>query len=301
MRCGCIYIGSNTTRLLVVDHTPGLLTTVLQVRAFTQLGRACAAGETIPDETLEALAEVVASQVAAARAHGVEPGALRVVATAAVRRAKNSTEACRALREAAGVEVEVLDAATEARLAFAGATGTLAKEAIDPAAPLGVVDVGGGSCELVVGTRADGVAWSTSMPFGSSDLSAAHLRSDPPTAEELATLRAQVAAAFAGLAGTVSAVLERPPLRVLAVGGGATSICRLVGRRLDLASLGRAVTLLASAPAETIAAEHDLDPVRVRLMPAAIIVLEAAAGLLGPIEVADGGLREGVVMELAGA
>ncbi|MCW2952351.1 MAG: Ppx/GppA phosphatase, partial [Conexibacter sp.] len=226
-------------------------------------------------------------------------GALRVVATAAVRRAANGAEVCGALREAAGVEVELLDAVTEARLAFAGATRALVAGEVEPDAPLGVVDVGGGSSELVLGTRAIGVTWSTSLPFGSGDLAAAHLRSDPPAPAELAAIRERVAAAFAGLAATVAAALARPPVRVFAVGGSATSICRLVGRRLDGERLRRAVELLASAPAEELARDHDLDPVRVRLMPAGILVLAAAADLLGPLEVADGGLREGVVLELA--
>ncbi|MCW2950927.1 MAG: Ppx/GppA phosphatase, partial [Conexibacter sp.] len=79
MRWGCIDIGSNTTRLLVVEQSAGAFTPLLQVRAFTRLGRVCAAGGRIPEATVLALAEVVAAQAATARANGVGAGALRVV------------------------------------------------------------------------------------------------------------------------------------------------------------------------------------------------------------------------------
>jgi exopolyphosphatase/guanosine-5'-triphosphate,3'-diphosphate pyrophosphatase len=289
VRCGCIDIGSNTTRLLVADVGGGTLTPVLELRTFTRLGRACAAGAALPPDALASLAEVVAEQAGAAGAGGTE--ALRVVATAAIRRAANAGAACAALSIAAGVAVELLDEAEEARLAFAGATAAL-DEAGDE--PLAVVDVGGGSSQLVVGTTAGGVRWSTSLALGSGDLAARHLRSDPPSAAELGAVRVDVVAAM----GTL------PPLdgaRGLAVGGSATSLRRLAGPVLDRAGLARALSLLASGPATDVAARCEIDVERVRLLPAGIVVLDAVAALVGPLTVACGGLREGVVRELARA
>ena len=76
-------------------------------------------------------------------------------------------------RPPAARRLEILDARDEARLAFGGAIGMLAR---CPAGPLGVVDVGGGSTELVVGTAQDGVTWSVSLPLGSSVVT----HSEPP-------------------------------------------------------------------------------------------------------------------------
>lgn len=289
MRCACIDIGSNTTRLLVADHAGGALSPVVQVRTFTQLGRASRPREPLAEDVLTALAAVVAEQAAAARDAGAT--AVRVVATAALRRVSNGAEACAALSAAAGHPVELLSAEEEARLAFAGATASLAG---GPAEPVGVADVGGGSSELIVGTRSDGVTWSRSLQLGSGDLAHAHLRADPPGAAELQAVRDAVAAALAG-------VTPPPVARAVAVGGSATSLARLVGPRLDADALACAVEKLVAAPAEVVAVDHDLDPARVRLLPAGLLVLAGVVALLGPLTVADGGLREGVVLGLAGA
>lgn len=297
MRCACIDIGSNTTRLLVSDHAGGVLVPVVQLRAFTRLGRFCRAGGTLPPDVVDGLAQVVDEQARQAREAGA--AALRVVATAAVRRAANGADVCVALQAACGVPVELLSGEEEARLAFAGATWAFAGEgaggaAVGPDTPIGVADVGGGSSELIVGTRASGVVWSRSLPLGSGDLADAHLRSDPPAAAELNAIRAAVEEALAGV--------EVPPVaRAVAVGGSATSLRRLVGPLLDADALAATVDGLAALPAERVAAVHELDPVRVRLLPAGILVLAAVVARMGPLTVAQGGLREGVVLELAAA
>jgi len=153
MRCACIDVGSNTTRLLVADADGAGLREVLQDRAYTRLG----AGGEVPPERVAAIAEAVAGQVR--RAAGCGCGSLRVVGTAALREAVNRDELVAAIERAAGVDVEILSGEAEARLAFAGATRTLPEP---PAGEVGVVDVGGGSTELVVGTARDGVSWCAS-------------------------------------------------------------------------------------------------------------------------------------------
>lgn len=287
MRCACVDIGSNTTRLLVADCAGDELAPVLELKAFTRLGRAAGTDGALPPAAIARLCDVVAEQVAAAHAHGAR--ALRVVATAAVRRAANAVAVCAAVRAASGREVELLSGEEEARLAFAGAT---ASAGIDAAAPVGVADVGGGSTELIAGTRAGGVAWCRSLPIGSGDLAAAHLHGDPPTAEQLAAVRDAVASALAGVA-------PPPVAHAFAVGGSATSLRRLVGPLLEAERLERAIPRLVGAPAAEVAARHELDPVRVQLLPAGLLLLAGVARLLGPLTVARGGLREGVVLALA--
>jgi exopolyphosphatase/guanosine-5'-triphosphate,3'-diphosphate pyrophosphatase len=290
VRCACIDIGTNTTRLLVADAGDGALVPVAERRAFVQLARACGPDGAIAPGTLRALAGVVAEQARAARAHGAV--ALRGVATAALRRAANGAAACAALSEAAGVEVELLGPEEEARLAFAGAVGAAAAAAA--AGTVLVADVGGGSTQLVAGTLAGGATWSVSLPLGSGDLAAAHLRSDPPAADELDALRAAVCAVLDGV--------EVPPAeRRLAVGGSATSLRRLAGPALDPDGLAAASAALCAQPAAAAARRFEIAPERARLLPAGIAVLHALAARLGPLEIACGGLREGVVRALAAA
>ncbi len=291
LRCACIDIGSNTTRLLVAEPGAGssVLRDVAAERAFTRLGVGRAADGSILPERIAAVAEVVAAQAAQARAAGAT--ALRAVATAAVRSAPNRAELCAAVEARAGVRVEVIGTEEEARLAFAGAVGTLAA-APRPDARVAVVDVGGGSTELVCGTVAAGVGWMRSFPIGSGALTERHVRGSCPTVAELDALRAEVAQSFAGL--------EPPePGAAYAVGGSATSLGRLTGGRLHAASLERALDALCSGPVDVVARRLALHPDRARMLPAGIVVLaEAARTFAVPLRVAAGGLREGVILAM---
>jgi exopolyphosphatase/guanosine-5'-triphosphate,3'-diphosphate pyrophosphatase len=288
MRCACIDIGSNTTRLLVAEPAPGGLAEVLQLRAFTRIGRSLDAEGRIPAATIAAVADVVAQFGVTAADHGCER--LRVVATAAIRRAANGAELVAAVTRDAGVAVEILSGEDEARLAFHGAARTL-----DPPPPgsLAVVDVGGGSTEIAIGTLAGGVTWARSFTVGSSSLHAA-CTADPPTPADLARMRADARSAFAG-------VSIPPADDAVAVGGSAASLPALVGPVLDAPALGHALGVLASGPAAAVARAHGLAQERTQLLPAGILVLDAAAQALGgrPLRIGRGGLREGVVLELA--
>lgn len=289
MLLACIDIGTNTTRVLVADAVDGRLTEVLQVRAFTKLGQGVSPSGAISQEKIEEVARVVAEQCALAERAGAAH--LKAVATAAIRGAANREELVAAVRRVAGVEVAVLDGNEEARLAFLGATRTLGRT-VD--GPIGVVDVGGGSSEIAVGTVTGGVHWSASVHIGSCALSEGHADADPPAAAHLEALRGQADAAFARLA--VPEVTC-----AVAVGGSATSLRRFVGPVLDPDSARIALRTLAGAPAADVGRRFDLDPERVRLLPAGILILEAAARSLGqPLHIGRGGLREGVVLDLAG-
>ncbi|MGO9883132.1 MAG: Ppx/GppA phosphatase family protein [Solirubrobacteraceae bacterium] len=286
MRLGCIDIGSNTTRLLVADSDRGRLQRVHQERSFTRLGHELAQRGAIGPAKIAEVVAVVRDQHASARMHGA--GEVRAVATEAVRSATNGDELCAAIRGATGLTVEVLSSREEARLAFVGVAGTLLEA---PAGELGVVDVGGGSSELVVGTLPDRVRWWASVPIGSGELARPRLRADPPTGKELAAAREQIAAELDRLD------VPRPTLAV-AVGGSATSLSRLAGGVLDGPALDRTLALLAGERSLEIARRFAIDPVRARLLPAALLILEGVARAFGsPLLIGEGGIREGVLLE----
>ena len=291
MRCACIDIGSNTTRLLVADHHAGRLRVVHEQRAFTRIGRELVGADTIsPAKRTEVIAVVAAQRAVAQRCAAAD---VRGVATAAIRRAANGVELVEEIRARTGVDVRILSDREEARLAFVGAAGML--EAPDPV-PLGVIDVGGGSSEVVVGEPPDRVIWWASLPVGSGTLAARWVACDPPTAAELTGARGAVRAAVARL-GEIGAI----PARTLAVGGSATSLCRLAGDRLDEAALADALERLTAAPAAIVAQRYGIDAERVRLLPAGLLIMEALTRRLGGvISVGRGGIREGVLLE-AGA
>ncbi|MGH2871058.1 MAG: hypothetical protein ACRDL5_01175, partial [Solirubrobacteraceae bacterium] len=197
MRTACIDVGSNTTRLLVADREGRRLVEVHQERDFTQLARKVAATGAIGPARLAEVVALVEAQVAAARAHGA--ARVRIVATAAVRNASDGALFAAAVQSRTGLTVEILSGEREARLAFGGVAGMLDEHDPAVAAPLGVVDVGGGSCELVVGDPPDGVRWWASVGLGSGSVTEAWLTSDPPGPAELESARERISAALAGL------------------------------------------------------------------------------------------------------
>jgi exopolyphosphatase/guanosine-5'-triphosphate,3'-diphosphate pyrophosphatase len=288
LRAACIDIGSNTTRLLVADVDGGRLTVVTQETAFTALGRELQAHGRIGASKLVELVAVVEAQIASAQRHGATQTC--AVATAAIRRAANGRRLARELAERTGVPIEVLSAGEEARLAFSGAVGMLDEP---PVGLVGVVDVGGGSSELVVGQPGSVPLWWESVALGSSSVTDRWLHSDPPSASELGAALDHVRESVAGL--------EPPtPGRALAVGGSATSLGRVAGRLLDGPAFARALYLLGTEPSAALGARIGVDPRRVRLLPGALLLLEAMATQLGlPLTVSRGGIREGLLLELA--
>ena len=289
MALACIDIGSNTTRLLVADARDGALRELLAQRVFTRIGKSIGKDKSIPADKVAETAGVVASQARMAR----EAGAARIeaVATAAIRKAVNREDLVAAVEREAGVPLRVLTEEDEARLSFIGATRSLA---LPPQDTVAVVDVGGGSCEIAVGTMSAGVQWWASLPIGSGLLSEGYLHSDPPTAEELEHARLHAAGSFEGLA--VPAAAE-----AVAVGGSATSLRRLVGAELRHDALERSIQILATTPSAEVARRFDLAPERVRLLPGGILIFDELSQKLGrSLQIAAGGLREGVILEALG-
>ena len=288
MLSACIDIGSNTTRLLVAEVDARGLRSVAQRRAFTRIGADTRATGAISPAKLDEVAGVVAEYLAVAAQLGAT--GVRVVATAALRDAANRDEVLEVLGRRVGVAVDLLGGDEEARLAFLGATRTLGH----PLEGLvGVVDVGGGSTEIAVGTMAHGVEWSCSLRIGSGSLSHEHQRSDPPS-------RAELDAMAAAAARRLDEV--RIPLVdcAVAVGGSAASLRTLMGSELNGQCMSDALIRLSGGPAEQLSAELDLAVERVRLLPAGILLLAAAAlRLRCSLELASGGVREGVCIDAA--
>jgi exopolyphosphatase / guanosine-5'-triphosphate,3'-diphosphate pyrophosphatase len=288
MRRACIDIGSNTTRLLVAECDGERLIEVHQERAFTHLRRGLHDDGAIGPEKLTELADVVSRQLRIARELGSRE--VHVVGTAAIRQARNRPEVCDAIRQNCAAELEVLSEDEEARFAFIGAARTLGRV---PNGGLGVVDVGGGSSELVVGTPPDKISWSASFTLGSGLLADRTLHSDPPSAAEIDQARARVRE-------TLNGIDVPHPAEAVAVGGSATSLHRLAGPLLDSAAFGRCLQLLCAERATEVARRFALDRERVRLLPAGLLILQAASELFGAtLQIGRGGLREGILLEAA--
>ena len=285
--CAAIDIGSNTTRVLVAEPMDGQLKKVMEQRAYTRIGKALDGDGAITAQKVEEVCDVVATQVRLARELGAEE--IRAVATAAVREAGNGEEVAKAIGDAAGVPVEILSDEEEGRLAFIGATKTLGHP-VD--GKVGVVDVGGGSTEVILGTLPAGVLDVRSWRVGSGALADELISSDPPSPAEIRKVRDRIDDIFDGVE------IERP-VQAVAVGGSATSLRRLVGAVLEYETLERGIRVLCGDPAAEVARRFELDPERVRILPTGVLLLERLSELLGqPLQIGKGGLREGVVLDL---
>jgi exopolyphosphatase/guanosine-5'-triphosphate,3'-diphosphate pyrophosphatase len=287
VRCAAVDIGSNTTRVLVAEPQEGQLRKVMEQRAYTRFEKDSKRKGRITDAKIEEIADVVATQVRLAEELGAE--AIRIVATAAVRESKNAVEAAKRIGEAAGIEVEILSEEDEGRLAFIGATKTLGHPV---EGDVGVVDVGGGSSEIILGTVAGGVRQVHSFKIGSGAVAEEFLTNDPPSAAEIRALRNYIDDFFAD-------VEVDEPGQAVAVGGSATSLRTLVGAVLEYETLERAVRVLTGDPIADVAKRFELDARRVAILPAGVLILEKLSELLGqPLQIGKGGLREGVILDL---
>jgi exopolyphosphatase/guanosine-5'-triphosphate,3'-diphosphate pyrophosphatase len=285
--CAAIDIGSNTTRVLVAEPQDGQLRKVLEQRAYTRIRADAGPGGEISAEKVAEVADVVTTQLRLARELGAER--VRIVATAAVRDAANRDDVVRAIERAAGAPVEVLSEEEEGRLAFLGATKSLGHPV---EGLIGVVDVGGGSSEIILGSTTEGVREVRSFRIGSGALAEEFLRNDPPSSAEVRKLRDHIDDFFAGVEIT-------QPEQAVAVGGSATSLRTVVGAVLEYETLERAVRVLVGDTAEAVAKRFELDPRRVRMLPAGVLLLEKLSELLGqPLQIGKGGLREGVILDL---
>lgn len=287
MLCAAIDIGSNTTRVLVAEPVDGQLKKVMEQRAYTRINKALDSDGAIVGEKIDEVCEVVATQVRLAKELGAEE--IRAVATAAVREASNGEAVADAIGEVAGVPVEILSDEEEGRLSFIGATKTLGHPV---AGKVGVVDVGGGSTEVILGTVPGGASKVLSWRVGSGVLADELISSDPPSAAEIRKVRDRIDDIFAGVE------IEHPS-QAVAVGGSATSLRRLVGAVLEYETLERGVRVLCGDPAAEVARRYELDPERVRILATGVLLLEKVSELLGqPLQIGKGGLREGVVLDM---
>ena len=287
MLCAAIDIGSNTTRVLVAEPVDGQLKKVMEQRAYTRINKALDEDGAISAEKVAEVCEVVATQVRLARELGAET--TRAVATAAIREASNGAQVAEEVAAAAGIPVDVLSDEEEGRLSFIGATKGLGHPV---EGRIGVVDVGGGSTEIIIGSVADGVEKVRSWRVGSGVLADELIASDPPSAAEIRKVRDRIDDIFEG-------VEIEHPAQAVAVGGSATSLRRLVGTVLEYETLERGIRVLCGEPSADVARRFELDPVRVRILTTGVLLLEKVSELLGqPLQIGKGGLREGVILDL---
>ncbi|KRA39374.1 exopolyphosphatase [Nocardioides sp. Root614] len=186
-----IDCGTNTIKLLVGDPA-GDPAGVRRESRMIRLGQGVDATGRLAPEALERAFTAIDEFAGIIREAGV--ARIRFCATSATRDADNSAEFTDGVVARLGIEPEVLSGQEEARLAFGGAVRGL--DGVELASPALVVDVGGGSTELILGDVATGPTAVHSMDIGSVRLHERHVRHDPVTSEEIAAIVADIDAAL---------------------------------------------------------------------------------------------------------
>ncbi|HJQ05524.1 MAG TPA: Ppx/GppA phosphatase family protein [Nocardioides sp.] len=181
-----IDCGTNTIKLLIGD----LPEVSVRESRMVRLGQGVDATGRLADEALVRVFAAIDEYAALIRDAGVER--IRFCATSATRDASNASVFTDGVRERLGITPEVLSGDEEARLSFAGAVLGLP----DVATPVMVIDIGGGSTELILGTPEGGPTLAHSMNIGSVRLHERRLGGDPPSADEVAACVADIDAAL---------------------------------------------------------------------------------------------------------
>ena len=215
MRVAVIDVGTNSTRLLVADEQQEGFRSLERRMIVTRLGQGVDSRRILAPEALQRTLSVIADYAAICGEYGVQR--LRVTGTSAVRDAHNRDEVFDGVRTLTGQEPELLTGDEEATATFLGACAEL-----DPDEPKLVVDIGGGSTEFIVGAEAPERL--ISIDIGCVRMLEKFLRSDPPTAEELAEMREYVDAELE----RVKEVLQAPRgSRLIGVAGTVTQLATL--------------------------------------------------------------------------
>ncbi|HZC79701.1 MAG TPA: hypothetical protein VE258_18245, partial [Ktedonobacterales bacterium] len=305
-----IDVGSNTVHLVVARvGTRGSLKVLDDRQDMVRLGADISTLGYIGEERMARC--ILAVRAQAARARELGANAVFGIATEGVRAAANGAVLIERVRAETGVTLHLVTGAQEAALTYWGATSGLRHSG----GSRGVLDLGGGSLEIVVG-QGTRILWRTSLPLGSGTIHDRYAPSDPPSAEELDAARAVVDALLVPL---------DPPQtdeHAVACGGTATTLALLAGqlrrthRRRRVAATRRALRATLSAdelvqliklaqavPAQEISARFAVDPARAPLLGAGSVVLHEAMRCLGTdaLIISSRGVREGALLAYARA
>ena len=292
-----IDIGSNTIHIVVARCTADDLDIVADEVEMPRIGESVTAtGEISPEKRDDAIT-VLHKYKSLAEQHGACP--ILVVATEAIRQAKNSTEFLDDVQRGTGLKVQIIDGSVEAVLTFYGATYEFYKET-KPSVQVGVMDLGGGSMELVMAKNRQ-ISWHTSIPIGSGWLHDRYLPSNPPTYDEWTVARAFLSTYFQGMH------LRRTSPVLIITGGSANSLLYLARGafgldpgepRLTHDDLVRCEGLLSALSAEEVAQRYGQPLKRARVLPAGVLIIRMVMEQLGldEIRVSPHGIREGALL-----
>jgi len=295
-------MGTNSTRLLVADVDRGRVKELERRSTVTRLGRGVDTTQQLATEAIDDVADAVGEYISIY--DQLDPDAVSVLATSAVRDAANADAFIAELRERFALDARILTGEEEARLTYLGAVAD--RPAADGTL---VIDIGGGSTEIVVGSGRE-VSFHTSLQVGTVRHTERHIRNDPPTGPELEALAEDVRKLiFAELAAAEFFDIRGG----IAVAGTPTSLAaidqeldpydpeKVHGYVLSLDAIQRMYSMLSGKPLEERLKVPGLHPGRAPTIVAGVVILIQAMRAFGlqRIEVSEHDILDGAALETA--
>ena len=297
-------MGTNSTRLLVADVEDGEVKELERRSTVTRLGRGVDTSRQLATEAIEDVVSAVGEYIKLYEP--LEPDVVLALATSAVRDAENSGAFIAELRERFALNARILTGEEEARLTYVGAVAGRA-----PSDETLVIDIGGGSTEIVVGSGRE-MAFHTSLQLGTVRHTERHIRNDPPTAPELEALAEDIRKQlFAELAAADFFEIHTG----IAVAGTPTSLAaidqeldpydpeRVHGYVLSLDAIQHMYSMLSGKSLEERLKVPGLHPGRAPTIVAGVVILIQAMRAFGlqEIEVSEHDILYGAALEAAGS
>ncbi len=300
-------VGTNSVRMMVADVSNQRISKVILTDGkITRLGEGLhdtgIVGEAALSRTVELIAQFLST------AAPFRPDLVRLIGTSAVRQASNQADVLKRVFEATGVPLEVIGGETEAIWTYHGALGNL----FDLTPPYLVIDIGGGSTELIYGETLTESLRAYSVEVGVVTLTERMIHSDPPKKEELENARREVKRSFEGV---ISKLLPFLTSSVTCVGtaGTVTTLMafsmgmslydpkKIHGHGLQRSRITELVSRLSSLTLSERLKLPGIEKGREDLILSGGIILDVLmeqlnlAGLI----VSDSGLREGALLKTA--
>ncbi|MBI5646060.1 MAG: Ppx/GppA family phosphatase [Ignavibacteriae bacterium] len=301
MRIATIDIGTNTILLLVADvDARGGLTVVTDEQAIARLGKGVDAERRIQPDTFRRCETILRAHAETCRYLACDH--IVATGTSALRDAANRDEFIAAMKQATGFGIELLSGEAEALWTWTGAVSGIGTHA-----SCAVLDIGGGSTELAVGSRGGDLIHG-SVDVGAVRLTEKFLHSAPPRDEELHAAEAAAREALAGLPH-----IDGARSAIVAVAGTVTTLAAIelglrtfdrkavAGHQLTLAAVERLFEQMSKLGKDALHTELSVDPGRADIIVAGILILRTFMRERGveSLTVSERGLRYGIALREA--
>jgi exopolyphosphatase/guanosine-5'-triphosphate,3'-diphosphate pyrophosphatase len=298
-RVAAVDLGTNSTRLLVADVDDGRIADVERESRVTRLGEGVDERRRLLPLPIARVRNVLTDYRRASERLGAER--TLAIATSAIRDADNGEAFLGEVEWSYGFATRLLSGHDEALMTYRGVTSER-----QLGAGTVIVDIGGGSTELIAG-EPDGVRWHDSLDIGSVRLTERFLHGDPPTSDELAACAAAVQALLAervpdeirerttaaiGVAGTITSIAA------LALGLDEYDRERVHRSRLTAAELGEQLDRLASVPVARRRELRPLDPERAPVIVAGAVIARETLSFFGldELEISERDILDGAAL-----